>query len=546
MGASASRPLLSIVPARGGSRGVPRKNMRMVGGKPLIARTLEVVRDAGVSDRLLVSSDDEVILRWARMSGFEALERPPELADDAATISDVAAHVADALDWDGDVAVFQPTSPFRTTESVIRAVEQFRDSDLDSLSSCVRENHLYWFDRHGDLTRAEPLFEERLNRQFADARVLRETGSIQLVRAKSLRETRQIVSDRHGLLELDPDESLDIDTYEDLAVARHRLEQGTVVFRLRANATVGSGHLYHSLQLADELHDQRLRFLLKDCDEFVERALAERDDVYRTESDLEADLMALAGAGPNVVVNDVLDTTERDVLIERACGFSVVNIEDLGPGARFADWVVNALYPVEAGGLAHVAWGPAYATLRDEFHQLPPKDVKQEANRVLITFGGTDPAGLAERCARLLSGSTDAEITVLLGPGAATDHDWPEGVRVERQVRSVAAEMAEADLVLTSAGRTVYEAAATGTPVIVIAQNAREATHAHLGYSTGVVFMGVGPLVDDAEILAMVQKLLGNEHLRQELSDRLRGSIDSAGAARIAHRIRGLMSGIEP
>ena len=540
----APRPLLAIVPARGGSRGVPRKNMRMVAGKPLIAYTLEVVRGSGVADRLLVSSDDEVILRWARLNGFEALERPADLADNAATISDVAAHVADELDWHGDVAVFQPTSPFRTTDSVVRAVEQFRDSGLDSLSSCVRERHLYWYDRHDDLANAERLFEDRVNRQFAKSGVLRETGSIQLVRGEALRSSRQIVAERHGLFEMTEDEALDIDSYDDLAVARRRLEQGTVVFRLRANATVGSGHLYHCLQLADELHEQRLAFLLKDCDEFVADALEERGFELRPEANLEDDLVALAGPGTNVVVNDVLDTTEREVLVEKAAGFKVVNIEDLGPGARYADWVVNALYPVEVDGHAHVSWGPSYATLRDEFHQLPPKEIRADANRILITFGGTDPAGLAERCARLLRESSDAEITAIIGPGAAS-RDWPDGVEVKQRVRSVASEMAEADLILTSAGRTVYEAAATGTPVIVLAQNAREATHAHLGYATGVVFLGIGSLVDDDQILAMAERLLENAALREELSHRLRASIDAAGATRIAHRIRGLMQGID-
>jgi spore coat polysaccharide biosynthesis predicted glycosyltransferase SpsG len=103
--------------------------------------------------------------------------------------------------------------------------------------------------------------------------------------------------------------------------------------------------------------------------------------------------------------------------------------------------------------------------------------------------------------------------------------------------------MMEADLVITSAGRTVYEAAATGTPVVVLAQNAREATHAHLGFDTGVVFLGIGPLVDDGHLVAVVQRLLSDFELRKELSERLRASIDTLGAARIAHQIRALMWG---
>ncbi len=95
----------------------------------------------------------------------------------------------------------------------------------------------------------------------------------------------------------------------------------------------------------------------------------------------------------------------------------------------------------------------------------------------------------------------------------------------------MAREMLEADLAVTSAGRSVYEAATSGTPVVVLAANAREATHAHLGYEAGVVFLGIGSLVDDAHIVATIKRLLADAALRRELSDRLRASVDDRGAA---------------
>jgi CMP-N-acetylneuraminic acid synthetase/spore coat polysaccharide biosynthesis predicted glycosyltransferase SpsG len=543
-----ARPLLAIVPARGGSKEVARKNMRFLGDRPLLAHTAEAVAEASVAARLIVSSDSEDVLTWADLHGFECRERPPELATDDATISDVAAHVADELDWQGDVGVFQPTSPFRSVHSIRSAVETFRESDLDSMSSCVRERHNFWLDENGDLANARPLFTERVNRQFASHDVLRENGSIQLVRAATLRATRQMVSERHRLFETPPEESLDIDTNDDLVVARRRYEQGTVVFRLRANRKVGSGHIYNCLQLADELADQRTVFLLRECDPFVGALIAEHGYQWRTETDLSRNLRELAGPRGNLIVNDVLDTTEEEVLAQRAAGFRVVNLEDLGPGARLADWVVNALYPIqsESNGHAlngHVAYGAEYTTLRGEFFHLPRKPVQPTPRRVLVTFGGTDPARLGVRCARLLSGRIDAEVRVVIGPGA-TDQGFPEGVEVRRHVRSMAAEMMAADLIVTSAGRTVYEAAAVGTPVAVLAQGARDATHAHLTFDTGVVFLGIGPLVDDEHVVAVVDRLLGDRTLREELSERLRRSVDPWGAARIAHRIRAFLRGL--
>jgi CMP-N-acetylneuraminic acid synthetase/spore coat polysaccharide biosynthesis predicted glycosyltransferase SpsG len=540
-----SRPLLAIVPARGGSKGVPYKNLRLLGTRPLVAYTLETVTEAGVADRLLVSSDDDDVLRWAVLHGYSTHERPSPLADDEATISDVAAHIADELDWTGDVAVFQPTSPFRSPQSVVQALERFHSSGADSLASCVRERHTFWLEQNGSVESARPLFRERVNRQYAHHPVLRETGSIQLVRAEALRLGRQMVTDRHVLFETLPEESLDIDTTDDLVLARRRLEQGTVVFRLRANRKLGSGHIYHCLQLADELADQRLVFLLKDCDPFVYELIEEHGYHHRTETDLAADIAEVEnGGGPRVIVNDVLDTSESEVLIQRAAGYRVVNVEDLGAGARLADWVVNALYPLNGDAPhANVATGAAYATLRGEFLGLPPKEIRRVPQRVLITFGGTDPNNLALRCANLLAGEVDAEVRVVVGPGA-TDRGFPDGVVVQTKVRSMAAEMMDADLVLTSAGRTVYEAAAVGTPVAVLAQAARDATHSHLGFHSGVVFLGIGPLTDDSHVLGVVTRLLGDYELRAELSERLRCSIDSLGAARIGHQIRAMLKGL--
>jgi CMP-N-acetylneuraminic acid synthetase/spore coat polysaccharide biosynthesis predicted glycosyltransferase SpsG len=541
--AEADRALLAIIPARGGSKGLPFKNMRQLGGRPLLAYTVEAVIASGVADRIVISSDFDQVLRWAEVHGYETHERPEDLAGDDATISDMASQLAAELGWTGDVAVFQPTSPLRSADSIKRALDKFRSSGADSLGSVVREPHNFWHDAGDDLASARPLFPERLNRQYTRHEVLRETGSIQLVRSAALLARGQIVTEQHVLFETPVDESLDIDTIEDLVVARRRLEQGTVIFRVCANARIGSGHIHHCLELADEVADQRLRFLLRDCDPFVEELLEEHGYPYRTETDLAEDLTALVPYGPRLIVNDVLDTTESEILVQRSLGFRVVNIEDLGPGAKLADLVVNALYPYDNDAEAHVVSGSEYATLRPEFSNLPEKVVRAKPERLLISFGGTDPSRLALRCARLLVDRVDCEIRVIVGHAAA-DVEFPSGVTVVRRVRSMAAEMLAADLILTSAGRTVFEAAAVGTPVAVLAQAARDATHSHLDYKSGVVFLGIGPLTDDVHVIGVVQRLLADQRLREELSERLRSSIDGRGATRIAHRIRGLIKGL--
>ena len=285
---------------------------------------------------MVISSDFDQVLRWAELNGHEIHERPPTLAGDEATISDMAADLAAALGWTGRrrrVPAHLPAALQRLDRQGRRGVPRLLTPTR--WRPRVRERHLFWLDEEDDLAQARPLFESRVNRQYAKHRVLRETGSIQLVRAAALAEGGQMVTDRHVLFEVPADESLDIDTVEDLVVARRRLERGTVVFRVRANAAIGSGHVHHCLQLADELADQRVRFLLRDCDPFVGDLVTEHGYDYDTETDLAADLGRIAdhgrkGPGQRRAGHD----RGARCCCSGPLGFKVVNIEDLGPGAK--------------------------------------------------------------------------------------------------------------------------------------------------------------------------------------------------------------------
>ena len=158
----------------------------------------------------------------------------------------------------------------------------------------------------------------------------------------------------------------------------------------------------------------------------------------------------------------------------------------------------------------------------------------------MISFGGTDPAELTKRIAKLLVELIGVEITAVLGIGAA-DIEPIEGVRIVRNIQNMAVEISRSDLVITAAGRTVFEAAAAATPVLSIAQNVREATHSHLSMASGVIYLGVGGLVTDAEIIDAVKMLDQDYKLRLELSERLLLLTDGKGAQRVCDFIDGLM-----
>ena len=103
--------MLAVIPARGGSRGIPDKALQLVGGKPLILRTVETVEAAAFAERIVVTTDCPQIAGFCKLRGIEVLDRPSELAADDVPLAPVIDHAVQALGWAGSVAVFQPTCP---------------------------------------------------------------------------------------------------------------------------------------------------------------------------------------------------------------------------------------------------------------------------------------------------------------------------------------------------------------------------------------------------------------------------------------------------
>jgi len=142
-----SRRILALIPARGGSKGVPRKNIRPVGGKPLIAWTIEAARASRHIDRVVLSSDDVEIIEVAQKLGCEApFRRPAELATDEADAMSVVRHALSSLPEQYDYLVLlQPTSPMRKTQDIDGAIELCLARNAPAcVSVCETEKSPYW------------------------------------------------------------------------------------------------------------------------------------------------------------------------------------------------------------------------------------------------------------------------------------------------------------------------------------------------------------------------------------------------------------------
>lgn len=217
--------LLAVIPARGGSKGLPRKNVKLLAGKPLIAWTIEAAQAAESIDRVILSTDDPEIAEVGRRFGCEVpFMRPADLAGDTSRQADVVSHAVrcaatgESERYDA-VLCLQPTSPLRKPHHIDEAVREFVRSGADSLISLKYQDYPPWWMFVVDGGRIRPAFAYRegvnvfdlVRQQFPP--VYRPNGAIYLTRMDYLVRTGRLVNIEDCAYYLMPDEdSISIDT----------------------------------------------------------------------------------------------------------------------------------------------------------------------------------------------------------------------------------------------------------------------------------------------------------------------------------------------
>lgn len=220
--------VLAVIPARGGSKGVQRKNVRVLGGKPLIVWTLEASSGSKFIDRTIVSSDDEEVIAVTRAHGGEVpFVRSAELASDHAPTIEV---VLDALercpghDW---VVLLQPTSPLRTSADIDAAVTLCIELDAPAcVSVCLAQESPYWMYTLGSRGELAPLLPsvQATRRQDLPA-VYSLNGAVYVANRTWLRKHRSFLHPDTVAYVMPSERSVDIDTENDLLQLQIFLEK---------------------------------------------------------------------------------------------------------------------------------------------------------------------------------------------------------------------------------------------------------------------------------------------------------------------------------
>ena len=514
--------ILAIIPARGGSKGIPKKNIRLMNGKPLIYYSIKNASNSKYITDVIVSTDDQEIKNISKMCGAEVLDRPIELAKDKTTLDPVIYHATETIERNKNIKydaiiTLQPTSPLLTSETLDKAIENFKDTDCDCIISAINAPHLSWTKINGKYI---PNYKERLNRQLLPPNYL-ETGAF-FISKRNIITPNSRIGGKISLFEVPENESIDIDKVSDWIVCESQLNRKNIVLRCDGNREIGMGHVYHCISLGHNLIEHNVTIITNvNNREGYEKLLSSNLKVVGINNEREF-FDYLEKNKTDIVVNDCLDTTIGYIKKLKKLVNRVVSIEDMGDGAKEADAVINALYKDSNSIDSNIYSGPQYVCLREEFALSKPAPFNDNIKNILVLFGGTDPSNLTEKIFAICKKDkyNDINFNFIIGIGSSFNvENNKKNIKLYKDVKNVSLFMSKADLAFTSQGRTVYELASSGVPSIVLAQNDRELLHTFAYMENGFLNLGLGSNVNINTIEHTLDWLICTPSIRKQMKE---------------------------
>lgn len=523
--------ILSVIPARGGSKGIPRKNVKLLYGKPLISYVINTLKNSSYDMDIAVSSEDKEILTISSKYGAIPIPRTKELSLDDVTLDPVIYHAVISLEkqyhlkYDYIITI-QPTSPLLKSKTLDYAVNMILEKDYDTVISAVNAPKLSWRIENGEYI---PNYEKRVNRQYMEKHYI-ETGAF-VISKRGIVTEKSRFGEKISIYDVPKDESIDIDHIEDWWVVEKLLGRKKIMIRVDGYREIGMGHVYRGLQLIDLLTDSEVFFVLKSKSGIGIQKI--KDSFYPyivIENDNEIPDM-IKEYQVDIVINDILDTTVEYMRMVKNCGVRVINFEDLGEGAYIADAVVNDLYEKE-NEEPNFFWGSDYYLIRNEFLMERAKEFSDEVKEIIVLFGGTDPSNLTERVVSVLKDvltvKNTIHCTVILGLGYGRTNNlteqltgWEEKFTVVKDVKMMTDYMKKADLAVSAQGRTMLELASMGVPTVLIAEHERESRHKFGGLENGFLNMGVGTQLEFQTLYQTLMWLIECKQIRWSMHEEM-------------------------
>ncbi|MBI1388547.1 MAG: cytidine 5'-phosphate N-acetylneuraminic acid synthetase [bacterium] len=508
-------PCAVIIPALKKNVAFPDDLVKRIAGKPLLEHTLALAMKWRGGENVWVVTDSEEVELFCQRRGVNAIRHPGLTLSRFSTFSLARWSFRPLLRRYENWFILWPYTP-TFAMNVLRDAFDYHVLHSSVITISVQEKRARLFHPCGRTP-------ESLLDGHGETHWLEVKGFMIVKPRRFLREAQDVPLLPYPLHE----PVCEIQNFTDWWVCEGMLQRKRIVFRVIGNPEVGMGHIFRALTLAHEISGHEVLFVCTREDEIAVNKITGQDyQVIVCESHHVVN--ELIGLNPDLVINDVLDTSLDEIHALKKAGVRVLNFEDLGSGAAAADVVVNELYdePLISGD--HIHWGAEYMFLREEFYSARVNEFKDRVERILVAFGGTDPSNLTINALNAIlpvCREENIRVDVVVGEGYSR-FEQLETLLAPHSIHSsltnatgvISRFMEECQLAVCGNGRTVYELAHMHVPALVIAHHEREATHHFAHEGNGFINLGVFvPGVTDEIVEEQFKCLLHDRELRKRL-----------------------------
>ena len=295
--------------------------------------------------------------------------------------------------------------------------------------------------------------------------------------------------------------------------------QRKFLVRVDGSKDIGLGHVYNMLTFLNYLECEKIVIVMskkRNLGSSKFKKYGYNVKYFSTRKELGK---LIEDFQPDIICNDILDSTISYMKFLKQFGCLVVNFEDLGDGRKLADLVFNPIYYAKKHP-KNEFYGEKYASVREEFRVKKRKTVRKNVKKIVITFGGMDPTNKTQKILEILkfSNQKNVELIVILGLGYSRRKEIKNiarkmnvsgfNVKIIERSDNLSQHFKDCDFAITSNGRTVFEIAAMKIPMIAIAVNKRERLHSFVRYSKGGFHIDVHSKHDYLHILKKINEMM--------------------------------------
>ena len=489
--------LIVIIARESGKQNISKQNLRLVNGKPLLYYVIKTAKESK-NCYTVMSTDSDEIKQYGEFYQIPVLDRSKKLTKDDAKLVEIARETLTKLEKKGlkfkKCLILHPHFPLIKKETIQKFF-----SNLNEKVSVI-----YGYEKQPDYNFGTITKNSNLNISSKKTVKIIKIVSFDCQKLSNIKNKNNIFG-----LEISSEEIFTPDNYHQFASLESVLKRKKIVVRVDADINIGLGHVYNMLTVLNNIRNEDLLIVMNAKKNLGLKKFRERLYTVKTYSNENEFWKIIRSFKPDIIFNDILDTSVNYIKKLKKKKIFVVNFEDMGSGRKFADLVFNPIFESKKP-LKNEYYGPNYACVREEFRVFKRKKIRRHVKNIAITLGGVDKNNNTLKILSVIKKFEllkNVKIRIILGLGYKQKkklleltnkmNEMDYKIKIVEKVNLLSKYLIDCDFVIASNGRTVFEIASLNIPLISLSVNKREQQHNfvrksnvgyHLDYTNNFVY----------------------------------------------------------